>query len=169
MLATQTLIQKKPANMRIEVSGGLLVGTTAKDLALAMVGTIGAAGANGHVIEFCGSTIRALDMAGRMTVCNMAVEGGARAGLIAPDRTTFDYIRGRPYAPTGEAFEKAVAWWRTPPSDPDALYDRSVMLDVSALAPMVTWGTNPEAVVPIDGCVPEPRSASDARMLEYRG
>jgi len=166
VLATQTLIQKKPANMRIEVSGHLPFGTTAKDLALALVGQLGAAGANGHMVEFCGDTIAGLDMAGRMTLGNMSVEIGARAGLIAPDQTTFDYVRDRDFAPKGEAFDQAVAWWQTLPSDPDAVYDKSVALDASVIEPMVTWGTNPEAVVPITGCVP---GTADPRMLTYMG
>ena len=166
VLATQTLIQKKPANMRIEVSGSLPFGTTAKDLALALVGQVGAAGANGHMVEFCGDTIAGLDMAGRMTLCNMSVEIGARAGLIAPDQTTFDYVRGRDFAPKGEAFDRAVASWRTLPTDPGAVYDKSVAFDASAIEPIVTWGTNPEAVVPITGCVP---GAADPRMLAYMG
>ena len=166
VLATQTLIQKKPANMRIEVSGSLPFGTTAKDLALALVGKIGAAGANGHMVEFCGNTIVALDMAGRMTLCNMSVEIGARAGLVAPDQTTFDYVRDRDFAPKGEAFDRAVASWRTLLTDRGATYDKSVAFDASAIEPMVTWGTNPEAVVPITGCVP---AAADPRMLAYMG
>ena len=166
VLATQTLIQKKPANMKIEVTGSLPFGTTAKDLALALVGQVGAAGANGHMVEFCGDTIAGLDMAGRMTLCNMSVEIGARAGLVAPDQTTFDYVRGRDFAPKGEAFDRAVASWRTLPTDPGAAYDKSVAFDASAIEPMVTWGTNPEAVVPITGCVP---GTADPRMLAYMG
>jgi 3-isopropylmalate/(R)-2-methylmalate dehydratase large subunit len=176
VLATQTLIQKKPFNMKVEVAGALPFGTTAKDLALAMVGRIGAAGANGHMIEFCGDAIRGLDMAGRMTLCNMSVEVGARAGLIAPDQTTFDYVRGRDFAPKGEALERAMAWWRTLPSDSGADYHRSVALDASGIEPMVTWGTNPEAVVPITGLVPDPEDAADEvtrgqrrRMVDYMG
>ena len=152
--------------MRIEVNGRLPFGTTAKDLALALVGRVGAAGANGHMVEFCGDTIAALDMAGRMTLCNMSVEIGARAGLIAPDQTTFDYVHGRDFSPKGDAFDRAVAWWRTLPSDADAVYDKSVVLDASTIEPMVTWGTNPEAVVPITGCVPD---TADPRMLAYMG
>ena len=176
VLATQTLVQKKPRNMKVEVTGTLPFGTTAKDVALAIVGTLGASGANGHMIEFCGDAIRSLDMAGRMTVANMSIESGARAGLIAPDQTTFDYVRGRDFAPKGEDFERAVAGWRTLASDPGAPYDRSISLDASAIAPMVTWGTNPEAVVPIDGTVPDPDDAPDEatrlsrrRMLDYMG
>jgi 3-isopropylmalate/(R)-2-methylmalate dehydratase large subunit len=145
-------------------------------VALAIIGRLGAAGANGHMIEYCGDTIRGLDMAGRMTVSNMSVEAGARAGLVAPDQVTFDYIRGRHYAPKGAALEQAIAWWRTLPSDPGALYDRAVALDANAIAPMVTWGTNPEAVVPITGTVPDPEDAPDElaraqrrRMVDYMG
>ena len=166
----------KPATLKVEVSGGLPFGTTAKDVALAIVGRIGAAGANGHMIEDGGDTIRGLDMAGRMTVSNMSVECGARAGLIAPDQTTFDYVRGRAFAPKGPALEQAIEWWRTLPSDPGAVYDRSVTLRASEIAPMVTWGTNPEAVVPITGSVPDPagepdeaRRAQHRRMLDYMG
>ncbi|CAN5918332.1 3-isopropylmalate dehydratase large subunit [soil metagenome] len=176
VLATQTLLQSKPRNMKVEVTGALPFGTTAKDVALAIVGRLGAAGANGHMIEFCGDTIRALDMAGRMTVCNMSVEVGARAGLIAPDRTTFDYVKGRERAPRDDALDRAMASWQTLPSDPGAAYDRSALLDVSGLAPMVTWGTHPETVVPIDGRVPDPDEADDEparaqrrRMMAYMG
>ena len=164
VLATQTLIQKRPRNMKIEVAGRLPFGTTAKDLALAIVGGIGAAGAIGHMVEFCGESIRDLDMAGRLTLCNMSVEVGARAGLVAPDDTTFDYVRGRPMAPKGDALDQAIAYWRTLPSDAEATYDRSVAIDAAAIEPMVSWGTNPEAVVPITAAVP---ADADARMLEY--
>ena len=176
VLATQTLAQKQAANMKVEVTGTLRFGTSAKDLALAIVGKLGAAGANGHMIEYCGDTIRGLDMAGRMTVSNMSIEAGARAGLIAPDHTTFDYVRGRDYAPKGEDLERAIAWWRTLPSDPGAVYDKTAALTAADIAPMVTWGTNPEAVVPITGRVPDPADESDDgrralhhRMLEYMG
>ena len=169
VLATQTLIQKKPANMMVEVTGRLPLGTTAKDLALAVVGRIGASGANGHMVEFGGEAIDGLDMAGRMTLCNMSVEIGARAGLIAPDETTFDYLRGRDMAPKGEAFDRAVAAWRALPSDAGACFDRTARLDAATIDPMVTWGTNPEAVVPITGCVPDAVSAADSRMLAYMG
>ncbi len=176
VLATQTLVQEKARNMKVEARGGLPFGTSAKDLALAIVGQVGAAGGNGHTIEFCGDTIAGLDMAGRMTVSNMAVEAGARAGLIAPDETTFAYVRGREQAPTGDALDRAIAWWRTLPSDPGASWDRSVTIDATQIAPMVTWGTNPEAVVPITGAVPDPDDEPDAqrrdqhrRMLDYMG
>jgi len=176
VLATQTLMLRKPGNMRVEVEGALPFGTTAKDLALAVVGKLGAAGALGHVIEFCGETITALDMAGRMTVCNMAIEAGARTSLIAPDQVTFDYVRGRDHAPQGKDLERAIDWWRTLPSDPGAVYDKTVALSAVEIAPMVTWGTNPEAVMPITGTVPDPADAADPsvrasrrRMLEYMG
>jgi 3-isopropylmalate/(R)-2-methylmalate dehydratase large subunit len=176
VLATQTLLQKPARNMKVEVTGRLGAGVTAKDMVLAIIGRIGTAGGTGHVIEFCGEAVRALDMAGRMTVCNMSIEAGARAGLVAPDDTTFAYIEGRPYAPKGEAFDAAVAYWRTLPSDPGASYDREVILDGAAIPPMVTWGTSPEAVLPITGVVPDPASYADpaqqaqiTRMLSYMG
>ena len=174
MLATQTLLQKPAKNMLVEVNGTLAPGVTAKDVVLAIIGRIGTAGGNGHVIEYAGEAIRALDMAGRMTVCNMTIEAGARAGMIAPDDTTFDYIRGRPYAPQGEAFDRAVEYWRTLPTDPGAHYDRVVTLHADDITPMVTWGTNPEAVLPITGSVPDPAAVEDeaaraqmVRMLDY--
>ena len=174
VLATQTLLQRPARNMLIRVDGALPVGITAKDVVLAVIGRIGTAGGTGHVIEYAGEAIRALDMAGRMTVCNMSIEAGARAGLIAPDETTFAYIEGRPYAPKGADFERAVAHWRTLPSDPGAHYDKAVTLDAAEIAPMVTWGTNPGAVVPITGAVPDPAAAGDEtkraqmqRMLDY--
>ena len=176
VLATQTLQQKPAKNMLVRVDGKLPAGCTAKDIILAIIGKIGTAGGNGHVIEFAGEAIRALDMAGRLTVCNMAIEGGARAGLIAPDETTFAFIKGRPYAPKGEDFEKAVAYWRTLPSDEGAQYDKVVVLDAAEIIPQVTWGTSPEAVLPITGAVPDPASEPDEarraqlqRMLEYMG
>jgi 3-isopropylmalate/(R)-2-methylmalate dehydratase large subunit len=174
VLATQTLAQKPARNMLVQVDGTLPAGVTAKDLVLAIIGRIGTAGGTGHVIEYAGEAIRALDMAGRLTVCNMSIEAGARAGLIAPDEVTFAYVKGRPYAPQGEAFEQAVAYWRTLASDPGAHYDRSVTMDASAIAPMVTWGTSPEAVLPITGLVPDPADSADEakradlqRMLDY--
>ncbi len=176
VLATQTLLQKPAKNMLVEVNGALPLGVTAKDVMLAIIGTIGTAGGTGHVIEFAGEAIRGLDMAGRMTICNMSIEAGARAGMIAPDETTFAYIEGKPFAPKGEAFDQAVAYWRTLPSDPGAQYDRVVRLDAAEIAPMVTWGTNPEAVLPITGAVPDPAGFADEatqaqarRMLEYMG
>jgi 3-isopropylmalate/(R)-2-methylmalate dehydratase large subunit len=176
VLATQTLIQQPAKNMRITVEGDLPVGLTAKDLILAIIGKIGTAGGNGHVIEYAGKAIRGLSMEGRMTVCNMSIEGGARAGLIAPDETTFAYLKGRPMAPKAGAWEQAVAHWRTLPSDPGARYDKEVTLDVAEIAPQVTWGTSPEDVLPITASVPDPASAKDEtrrramqRALDYMG
>jgi 3-isopropylmalate/(R)-2-methylmalate dehydratase large subunit len=174
VLATQTLLQKPARNMLVQIDGALQPGVTAKDLVLAVIGRIGTAGGTGHVIEYAGEAIRGLDMAGRLTVCNMSIEAGARAGLIAPDETTFAYIKGRPYAPQGEAFDHAVQYWRTLPSDPGAVYDRVVVLDAAEIAPMVSWGTSPEAVLPITGVVPDPADVADdaaraqmRRMLHY--
>jgi 3-isopropylmalate/(R)-2-methylmalate dehydratase large subunit len=174
VLATQTLVQRRSKNMAIEVEGMLGRGVTPKDLILAIIGRIGTGGGTGHVIEYRGSAIHALDMAGRMTVCNMAIEAGARAGMIAPDDTTFAWIEGRPGAPKGGAFDAAVAHWRTLPTDADAAFDRTVALDASEIAPMVTWGTNPEAVTTIAGSVPDPAAEGNAtrraqieRMLAY--
>ncbi len=176
VLATQTLLQNRAKNMLVRVDGTLPPGCTAKDIVLAIIGRIGTAGGTGHVIEFAGEAIRALDMAGRMTVCNMSIEAGARAGMIAPDETTFDYVRGKPYAPKGEALDRAIAWWRTLPADEGAVYDKTVVIDAATIAPMVTWGTNPEAVVPVTATVPNPADEADeakraqlARMVEYMG
>ena len=176
VLATQTLLQRPARNMKIEVTGTLAQGVTAKDLALAIIGRIGTGGGTGHVIEYTGAAVRALDMAGRMTLCNMSIEAGARAGLVAPDDTTFAYVKGRPLAPKGEAFDRAVAYWRSLGPDPGAEYDRTVTLDGSAIAPMLSWGTSPEAVIPITGTIPDPeaepdpaRAAQIARMLAYMG
>ena len=176
VLATQTLLQKPAKNMLVSVEGELAPGVTAKDVVLAIIGTIGTAGGTGHVIEYAGSVIRGLDLAGRMTICNMSIEAGARAGMIAPDETTFEYVRSRPQAPKGEALERAIAYWRTLASDAGAQYDRVVELDAGAIAPMVSWGTSPEAVVPITGTVPDPASYADpakaeqvTRMLSYMG
>jgi 3-isopropylmalate/(R)-2-methylmalate dehydratase large subunit len=176
VLATQTLLQRPAKNMRVTVEGTLAPGVTAKDMILAIIGKIGTAGGTGHVIEYAGSAIRALSMEGRMTVCNMTIEGGARAGLIAPDDTTFDYLRGRPYAPKGAAWEQALAYWKTLPSDKGAAFDRDVTLNAGEIAPMVTWGTSPEDVLPVTGRVPDPRDAKDeakraamTRSLEYMG
>jgi 3-isopropylmalate/(R)-2-methylmalate dehydratase large subunit len=174
VLATQSLLQKPAKNMLVRVDGAMPFGTSAKDMVLAIIGQIGTAGGNGHVIEYAGAAVRALDMAGRMTVCNMSIEAGARAGLIAPDETTFAYIEGREFAPQGDMFDRAVEHWRTLPSDPGAVYDKTVVIDASTIAPMVTWGTNPEAVVPITGVVPDPAAEPDEgrrarleRMVEY--
>jgi len=161
VLATQTLLQSPLKNMRITVEGALPVGCTAKDLILALIGKIGTAGGTGYVIEYAGQAIRELTMEGRMTVCNMTIEGGARAGLVAPDETTFEYLMGRPMAPKGGAWEQAVAFWKTLPSDDGATYDKEVTLDVSEIVPQVTWGTSPEDVAPITGAVPDPDSFAD--------
>ena len=176
VLATQTLLQKPAKNMLVRVDGTLPFGCTAKDIILAIIGRIGTAGGTGHVIEYAGEVIRSLDMAGRMTICNMSIEAGARAGLIAPDETTFAYLKGRPYAPKGEAWERALAWWKTLPSDEGAAYDTTVTLDAAAIVPLVTWGTSPEDVVPVTGAVPDPadepteaRRAAKQRMLDYMG
>ena len=176
VLATQTLIQQPAKNMRITVEGDLPFGVTAKDLVLAIIGKIGTAGGTGHVVEYAGSAIRKLSMEGRMTVCNMTIEAGARAGLIAPDETTFEYLKGRPHAPKGAAWEQAVAFWRTLPSDAGARYDTEVALAAAEIAPQVTWGTSPQDVLPITGRVPNPAEEADAgrraameRSLEYMG
>ncbi len=176
VLATQTLLQRPAKNMLIRVEGTLAPGVTAKDVVLAIIAKIGTAGGTGHVVEYAGQVIRDLDMAGRMTVCNMSIEAGARAGMIAPDETTFEYVRGRPHAPKGEALERAVAYWRTLPSDPGAAYDRVVELRGEEITPMVSWGTNPESVISITGSIPDPASFPDPakaeqarRMLSYMG
>ncbi len=175
VLATQTLIQKKSKNMKVEVKGSLPFGVTAKDITLSIIGETGTAGGNGHVIEYCGEAIRALSMEGRMTVCNMAIEGGARAGLIAPDEKTYEYVRGRPHAPKAGQWEMALAYWRTLFSDEGAHFDKVVTLDAGAIAPVVTWGTSPEDVLPITGVVPHPddfkggKREAARRSLEYMG
>jgi len=176
VLATQTLYQQRPANMRITVDGELPLGVTAKDVVLAIIGKIGTAGGTGHVIEYAGDVVRRLSMAGRMTICNMSIEAGARAGLIAPDQTTFDYIAGRPMAPKAGVFEQAVQFWKTLPSDEGATYDKEVVLKAEEIEPQVTWGTSPQDVAPITGSVPNPRSVDDPnrrsameRSLIYMG
>jgi len=169
VLATQTLVQSPAKNMRVTVDGDLPLGVTAKDLVLAIIGKIGTAGGTGHVIEFAGPAIKALSMEGRMTVCNMTIEGGARAGLIAPDDITFEYLKGRPMAPKGGQWEQALAYWRTLPSDEGAAYDKEVTLEVAAIPPQATWGTSPEDVAPIDGAVPDPDSfASEGKRSAAR-
>ncbi len=176
VLATQTLIQRRAKNMRISVEGALPFGVTAKDVILAVIGQIGTAGGTGHVIEYAGPAIEALSMEGRMTVCNMTIEAGARAGLIAPDDTTFAYLKGRPRAPQGADWDAAVAQWRGLVTDPGATYDTETVLDASQIAPQVTWGTSPQDVLPITGAVPDPATAGDeatrqsmVRSLEYMG
>ncbi len=161
VLATQCLLMKKAKAMRISVEGKLGIGVTAKDIALSIIGEIGTAGGTGYAIEFTGSAIRALSMEGRMTLCNMAIEAGARAGMVAVDDTTIDYIKGRPFAPKGELWERATAYWRTLQSDTDATFDRTVALDAAQIKPQVTWGTSPEMVTTIDGAVPDPSLISD--------
>ena len=166
VLATQTLIQKPAKNMRISVDGELGAGVTAKDVILAIIGKIGTAGGTGHVIEFAGKVIRNLSMEGRMTICNMAIEAGARAGMIAPDQTTFDYLSGRPMAPQGAMLEKAIAYWKTLPSDEGARYDTEVVLAAEDIAPTVTWGTSPEDALSITGSVPDPSKEKDDRKRD---
>ena len=175
VLATQTLIQRKGKNMKVEITGKLPPGVTAKDITLSVIGKTGTAGGTGHVIEYCGEAIRELSMEGRMTVCNMAIEGGARAGLIAPDEKTFDYIKGRPHAPKGAQWDAAMAWWKTLHSDADAHWDKVVTIRGEDIAPVVTWGTSPEDVLPITATVPAPRDfeggkvGAAKRALEYMG
>jgi 3-isopropylmalate/(R)-2-methylmalate dehydratase large subunit len=176
VLATQTLPQVRPKTMAVTVEGALPPGVTAKDVALAVIGTIGTGGGMGHVIEYRGSAIRGLSMEGRMTLCNMSIEGGARAGLVAPDETTFAYVQGRDHAPVGAAWDEAVAYWRTLPTDEGAVFDKEVVIDAATITPHVTWGTNPAQVTPISGSVPDPSAMPDAgdreaaeRALSYMG
>ncbi|CUH42988.1 3-isopropylmalate dehydratase large subunit [Ruegeria atlantica] len=175
VLATQTLIQKKSKNMKVEITGKLQPGVTAKDITLAVIGETGTAGGTGYVIEYCGEAIRDLSMEGRMTVCNMAIEGGARAGLIAPDETTHEYVKGRPHAPKGAQWEAALTWWKTLFTDDDAHFDKVITLRGEDIAPVVTWGTSPEDVLPITATVPNPEDFEggkvDAarRSIEYMG
>lgn len=175
VLATQTLIQKKSKNMKVEITGKLRPGVTAKDITMTVIGKTGTAGGTGHVIEYCGEAIRDLSMEGRMTVCNMAIEGGARAGLIAPDETTFEYVKGRAHAPKGAAWEAALAYWKTLFSDEGAVYDKVLTIKGEDIQPSATWGTSPEDVLPISGTVPFPEDFEggkvDAarRSIEYMG
>ncbi|MES2443880.1 MAG: 3-isopropylmalate dehydratase large subunit [Pseudomonadota bacterium] len=176
VLATQTLLLRQSAVMEVRVDGSLGFGVAPKDVILAIIGRIGAAGGTGHVIEFTGEVIRAMSVEGRLTVSNMSIEGGARSGLIAPDEKTFAYLKGRPLAPAGEDWEKAVDYWRTLPTDPGAAYDKSVVLHATDIAPSLTWGTSPEDVVPITGFVPDPESFADPskrvaaqKSLDYMG
>lgn len=175
VLATQTLIQKKSKNMKVEITGKLQPGVTAKDITMSVIGETGTAGGTGYVIEYCGEAIRDLSMEGRMTVCNMAIEGGARAGLIAPDQKTFDYVMGRPHAPKGAAWEAALAYWQTLFTDEDAHFDAVITLKGEDIAPVVTWGTSPEDVLPITACVPDPTDFTGGkvkaaqRALDYMG
>ena len=167
VLATQTMQQRKPKSMLIRYEGGLGYGVSAKDLILATIGQIGVAGGVGHVIEYAGAVIEGLSMEGRMTICNMTIEGGGRAGMIAPDDTTFEWIEGRPGAP--EDFEAATAAWRELRTDDDATFDKEITVYAGALSPLVTWGTTPAMVVPVTEQVPEPRSDGDERALRYMG
>ena len=176
VLATQCLWQRKPKAMRVTVDGTLGAGVTAKDVILAIIAKIGTAGAVGHVIEYAGSAIRGLSIEGRLTLCNMSIEAGARAGMVAPDDTTFAYLKGRPFAPKGADWDEAVAFWRTCRAMPSAAFDREVTLDAAEIAPMVTWGTSPEDALSITGRVPDPATAPDAakqdsmqRALDYMG
>ncbi|WP_432255251.1 3-isopropylmalate dehydratase large subunit [Limimaricola sp. AA108-03] len=175
VLATQTLIQSKSKNMKVEITGQLAPGVTAKDITLSVIGKTGTAGGTGYVIEYCGEAIRSLSMEGRMTVCNMAIEGGARAGLIAPDETTFAYVKGRPHAPKGAQWEAAMEWWKTLYSDDDAHWDKVVTIRGEDIAPVVTWGTSPEDVLPITDVVPDPSAFKGGkveaakRALDYMG
>ena len=175
VLATQTLIQKKSKNMKVEITGKLQPGVTAKDITLAVIGETGTAGGTGYVIEYCGEAIRDLSMEGRMTVCNMAIEGGARAGLIAPDETTFEYVKGRPHAPKGAQWEAAMDWWKTLFTDEGAHFDKVITLRGEDIAPVVTWGTSPEDVLPITATVPQPEDFEGGkveaarRSIEYMG
>jgi 3-isopropylmalate/(R)-2-methylmalate dehydratase large subunit len=175
VLATQTLIQKKSKNMKVEIKGKLRPGVTAKDITLSVIGATGTAGGTGYVIEYCGEAIRDLSMEGRMTVCNMAIEGGARAGLIAPDEKTFEYCKGRPHAPKGAAWEQAVEYWKSLFTDDGAHFDKVIEIDGEDIAPVVTWGTSPEDVLPITESVPAPESFKGGkveavkRSLDYMG
>ncbi len=176
VMATQCLIQNKSKNMRVTVQGSVGKGVTAKDIVLAIIGEIGTAGGTGYAIEFAGEAIRNLSMEGRMTVCNMTIEAGARAGMIACDQTTIDYIEGRPYAPAAEYWQQAVDYWQTLHSDDDAVFDREVVIDAAAIEPQVTWGTSPEMVIPVNARVPDPAGESDQvkasgmqKALQYMG
>ena len=161
VLATQTLIQKPAKNMLVEVNGSLPPGVTAKDIILKIIGKIGTAGGTGYVIEYAGSTIRDLSMEGRMTICNMSIEAGARAGMIAPDEKTYEYLKGKPMSPSGDNWIKALEWWKSLPSDENGTYDKRISIDASKLVPTVTWGTSPEDTAPITGTVPDPKNEKD--------
>jgi 3-isopropylmalate/(R)-2-methylmalate dehydratase large subunit len=176
VLATQSLPQRKPLSMQVRVSGRLPIGTSAKDLALAFIGQIGSDGATGYVVEYTGDAVRGLSMEGRMTLCNLTIEAGARAGMVAPDETTFAYVKGRRFAPKGAEWDKAVQHWHTLVSDADAVFDKVIELDASRIAPQVTWGTSPGMVAAVNACIPDPATAktetdakSMARALEYMG
>jgi 3-isopropylmalate/(R)-2-methylmalate dehydratase large subunit len=167
VLMTQTIWQKKPQRMRATVDGKAIAGVAAKDIALAIIARIGADGAQGHAIEYAGAAITALSMEGRLTLCNLSIEAGGRCGMVAPDATTFAYLKGRPYAPKGPAFDRAVEDWSALRSHPDAVFDREVVLNADTIAPIVTWGTTPDDALPIDGCVPDPARERDAVRAKY--
>src|SRR5262245_52180923 len=167
VLASQSLLARKSKNLKVNFDGRLQPGVTAKDMIIALIGKIGIGGGTGHVMEYTGSAIRALDMDARMTICNMSIEGGARAGLVAPDDTTFQYMSGREFAPKGTAWDEALARWKQLPADEGATYDRTVDIDVSSLEPMITYGTNPGMSIPLSGRVPRPENAADAAALKY--
>ncbi len=169
VLATQTIVQKRPRNMRVRFDGTPPARVSAKDLILALIGRIGAAGGSGFAIEYAGDAIRALDLEGRLTVCNLSIELGAKVGMVAPDEATYSWLKGRRFAPRGELWDKAVSYWRTLPSDPGASFERKVDVDVSGLAPQITWGTSPEDVIGVDESIPEPASASKREALGYMG
>jgi 3-isopropylmalate/(R)-2-methylmalate dehydratase large subunit len=176
VLATQALIQRRPKAMRVKFEGKLPLGVTAKDMILALIGHVGAAGGTGYAVEYAGSTISDMPIEGRLTICNLSIELGAKMGMVAPDEKTFEFLRGRPYAPEGDMWERALGAWRQLPSDPDAIFDKEVVIDVAKIMPQVTWGISPEHVVGIDGCIPDPqaiddpvRRASVETALEYMG
>ena len=167
VLMTQTIWQKKPKHMRVNITGKTVAGVGAKDIALSIIARIGADGAQGHAIEYAGSAITALSMEGRMTLCNMSIEAGSRCGMVAPDQKTFAYLKGRPYVPKGAAFDQAIEAWSALASDPDAAFDREVSLDADQIAPIVTWGTTPDDALPIDACVPDPAREPDPTRAKY--
>ena len=176
VLATQTLIQRRPKTMRVRFEGKLPFGVTAKDMILALIGQIGVAAGTGHAVEYAGSAIRDLPIEGRLTICNLSIELGAKMGMVAPDETTLEFLRGRPYAPQGELWSQAVGAWRRLPSDADAVFDREVLIDVETIVPQVTWGISPEQVIGVDGRIPDPRSGGDparaaaiTTALDYMG
>ena len=168
VLATQTIWQSKPKSMRINATGKLAPGVGAKDLALAWIAKLGTGGAQGHAVEYAGEAVRALSMEGRMTLCNLSIEGGARFGMVAPDQTTFDYIEGRPYAPKNAEFDRAVEYWETLETDTDAEFDREVVIDAADIAPIVTWGTSPEDALPVTATVPHPSNVSQVEAERVR-
>src|SRR6202008_2974625 len=161
VLATQALIQRRPKTMRVRFEGRLSLGVTAKDLILALIGHVGAAGGTGHAVEYAGSAIRDMPIEGRLTICNLSIELGAKMGMVAPDEKTYEFLRGRPYAPQGDMWDQAVRAWRQLPSDPDAVFDREVVIDVGKIIPQVTWGISPEHVVGVDGRIPDPQTVDD--------